>query len=110
MSLQRARMFTQHLAVHFARAGHRKLAQTMDPLRPFVSSQPALVEKSIDLLLGQVADDERDRYFTELGAWAPDHANIDHRRSRAQYRLRRGRVDVGAAPDHDVLNPAADMQ
>src|SRR5712691_5979392 len=110
MSLQRARMFTQHLAVHFARAGHRKLVQTMDPLRPFVSSQPALVEKSIDLLLGQVADDERDRYFTELGVWAPDHANIDHRRMRALYRLDFVRVDVGSAPDDDVLDPADYVQ
>src|SRR5260370_30924903 len=77
ISLQRARIFTQHPAVHFARAGQRKLVQTMDPLRPLVSSQPALLEKSIELLLRQVADDERDRHFSELGVCAPHHAPID---------------------------------
>src|SRR5260370_21559708 len=110
MSLQRARMFTQHPAVHFARAGQRKLVQTMDPLRPLVSSQPALLEKSIELLLRQVADDERDRYFSELGVWAPDHAHIDHSWMRAQHRLDLVRVDVGSAPDDDVLDPADDVQ
>src|SRR6266851_512114 len=110
MSLQRARMFTQHPAVHFARAGQRKLVQTMDPLRPFVSSQPALVEKSIELPLCQVADDERDRYFAELGVWAPDHAHIDHSWMRAQHRLDLVRVDVGSAPDDDVLDPPDDVQ
>src|SRR5712692_5865450 len=110
MSLQRARIFNQHPAVHFARAGQRKLAQTMDPLRPLVSSQPALVEKSIELLLRQVADDESDRYFAELGVWAPDHANIDPSWMRAQHRLDLVRVDVGSAPDDDVLGPADDVQ
>src|SRR5260370_919268 len=110
MSLQRARMFTQRPAVHFARAGQRKLVQTMDPLRPLVSSQPALLEKSIELLLRQVADDERDRYFSELGVWAPDHAHIDHSWMRAQHRLDLVRVDVGSAPDDDVLDPADDVQ
>src|SRR5713226_6335934 len=110
MSLQRARIFTQHFAVHLARAGQRKLVQTMNPLRPFVSSQPALVEKAIELLLRQVADDERDRYFAELGVWAPDHANIDHSWMRAQHRFDLVRVDVGSAPDDDVLGPADDVQ
>src|SRR5712692_871608 len=78
MSLQRARIFTQHPAVHFARARLRKLVQTMDPLRPLVSSQPALVEKSIELLLRQVADDERDRYLAQIRVWPADDADIDH--------------------------------
>src|SRR5260370_6540523 len=87
MSLQRARMFAQHLAVHFARAGQGQRLETMDPLRPFVSSQPALVEKSIELLLGQIPDDERDRYFAELRVWSPYHADIDHGRVCAQHRF-----------------------
>src|SRR5712691_803473 len=110
MSLQRARMFTQHPAVHFARAGQRKLVQTMDSLRPLVSSQPALVEKSIELVLRQVPDDERDRYFAEIGVWAPDHADVQHCWMHAQHRLDLVRIDVGAAPDDDVLDPADDVQ
>src|SRR5229473_6536948 len=110
MSLQRARMFTQHPAVHFARAGERKLVQTMDPLRPLVSSQPPLIEKASELLVREVADDERDWYFTELGVWAPDHADIDHGWMCAQHRLDLVRVDVRSASDDDVLDPADDVQ
>src|SRR5216683_1214843 len=110
MSLQRARMFTQHLAIHFARAGERKLVQAMDPLRPLVSSQPPLVEKASELFVREVADDERDWYFTELGVWAPDHADIDHGWMCAQHRLDLVRVDVRSASDDDVLDPADDVQ
>src|SRR5260370_13630979 len=110
MSLQRARMFAQHLAVHFARAGEGTRLEKMDPLRPLVSSPPALVKKSIELLLGQLPDDERDRYFAELGVWAPDHADIDHGWVCAQHRLDLVRADVGSSPDDDVLDPADDVQ
>src|SRR5260370_28783594 len=110
MSLQRARIFTQHPAVHFSRARQRKLMQAMDSLRPLVSSPPPLVEKSIELHVRQVADDERDRYFAELGVWAPDYADIDHGWMRAQHRLDLVRVDVGSTPDDDVLDPADDVQ
>src|SRR5260370_7758033 len=78
MSLQRARMFAQHIAVHLARARERKLVKTMDPFRPFVASQPALGEKSVELFVREVTDDERDRYFAELGVRAPDDADIRH--------------------------------
>src|SRR6266849_6768832 len=110
MSLQRARMFTQHLAVHFARAGQGKLVETMEPFRPLVSSQPALFEKSVELVLRQVADDKRDRYFAELRVRAPDDTDILHGWMCAQHRLDLVGVDVRSAPDDDVLDPAHDVQ
>src|SRR5713226_2107284 len=110
MSLQRARMFAQHLAIHLARARQRKLVKMVDSLRPLVSSQPTLGEKSVELLLCQITDDERDRYFAELKVWAPDDADIQHAWMCAQHRLDLVRVDVRSAPDDDVLDAADDMQ
>src|SRR5260370_18800430 len=110
MSLQRARTFAQHLAVHLARARQRKLVKTMDPLRPFVPSQPALGEKSVELFLRQVTDDERDRYFAELRVWAPHDASIHHGWMCTQHRRDLVRVDVRSTPDDDVLDPADDVR
>src|SRR5712691_6653833 len=110
MSLQGARILTQHLAVHFARAGQGKLFETMDPRRPLVPSQPALFEESVELLLRQLADDERDRHFAELRVWASHDANIHHGWMRAYHRLDLIGVDVRSAPDDDVLDPADDVQ
>src|SRR5260370_27259776 len=110
MSLQSARTFTQQLAVHFAGAGQGKLTQTMNPFRPLVSSQPALFEESVELLLRQVADDERDRDFAELRVRAPDDADIHHGWMCAQHRLDLIWVDVRSAPDDDVLDPADHVQ
>src|SRR5712692_1379845 len=110
MSLQRARMFTQHLAVHLARARQGKLVQADDPLRPLVPGQPALLEKSVELLLCQVPDDESDRDLAEVGVWPPDNADVYHRWMCPQHRLDLVRVDVGAAPDDDVLDPAGHVQ
>src|SRR5260370_3914707 len=82
----------------------------MDPLRPLVSSQPTLGEKSGELLLRHVPDDECDGHFAELGVWAHDAADVDHRWMCAQHRLDLKRVDVRSAPDDDVLDPADDVQ
>src|SRR5260370_20815520 len=110
MSLQRARMFAQHIAVHLARARERKLLKSMDPFRPFVASQPALGEESVELFVREVTDAERDRYFAELGVRAPDDADIRHSWMCAQHRLDLVRVDVRSASDDDVLDPADDVQ
>src|SRR5260370_32001384 len=110
MSLKGGCMFAEHLAVHLARTGHRKLVKTVDPLRPLVSSQPALGEKSVEPFLRQVTDDERDRNFAELRVWAPDDADIHHGWMCTQHRLDLVRVDVRSAPDDDVLDPADDVQ
>src|SRR5260370_40214494 len=110
MSLQRARTFAQHLAVRLARARQRKLVKTMDRARPLVSSQPALGEKSVELFLRQVTNDERDRHLAELTVWAPDDADIHHGWMCAQHRLDLVRVDVRSAPDDDVLDPPDDVQ
>src|SRR5712692_851373 len=110
MSLQRARMFTQHLAVALARARQGKLVQAEDPLRPLVPGQPALFEKSVELLLCQVPDDESDRDLAEVRVWPPDNADVYHRWMCPQHRLDLVWVDVGAAPDDDVLDPAGHVQ
>src|SRR5216684_1055268 len=110
MSLQRTRMFAQHIAVHLARARERKLVKSMDPFRPFVASQSALGEKSVELVLRQITDDERDRYFAELGVRAPDDADIRHGWMCAQHRLDLVRVDVRSASDDDVPDPTDDVQ
>src|SRR4029077_14702251 len=110
MSLQRASMLTQHLAVHLARAGQGKLVETMDRHRPLVSSQSSLAEKPLERLLRQGADDERDRYLAELGVWAPDDADIEHGRKRAHHGFDLVGVDVRTAPDDDVLDPADDVE
>src|SRR5690348_13500576 len=99
MSLQCARIFTQQLAVDLARARQRQLVQTMDPFRPFVSSQPALCEKPVELFLCQATDDERDGDFTELTVRASDDADIRHGGMSAQHGLDLVWVDVRSAPD-----------
>src|SRR5258707_697458 len=50
-------MFTQHLAVDFARPRKRKLVEEMDLLRPLVPSEPTLLEKPLEV--GTPVDDSQ---------------------------------------------------
>src|SRR2546426_5631482 len=110
MSLQRASIFTQRLAVDFAWARKRELFDAVHGLRPFVMGQAALLEEPVEPTLVELADYERHRHLAELSIRAADHACIPNGRMRSQHRLHLIGIDVRAASDDDVLDAADDVQ
>src|SRR5437660_1791569 len=58
----------------------------------------------------RIADDERYGDLAELGMGAADHAGVTNCRMHPQHRLHLVRIDVGSAPDDDVLDPTDDVQ
>ncbi len=58
--------------------------------------------------LGGGRDDVGDRYFPQRVVRSSGHSGVGDARGRAQYRLDLLRVEVLAASDHEVRDPAAD--
>src|SRR6267378_3111609 len=99
MSSHRASMFTQRLAIDFARARQWKLVDSVHGHRPLVVSQATPIQKPFELLSIELADNEGNRHFAELRVRPPDHTRVENGRMHAQYRLHLVWIDVRAAPD-----------
>src|SRR5689334_24407314 len=92
-SLQRARTFSQHLAVDLAGAGKRQLVDADHHVRPFVSGETLDLQERRGLIVRELADDERDGHLAEVRIGARDHAYVAHAWVRPEHRLDLIRID-----------------